>query len=54
MLILEQANAIVESTLKERFALAKEGCVIEAKYSDLFMLAVFCVFWLTFAVLGMQ
>jgi hypothetical protein len=28
MLILEQANHIVESTLKERFALAKEGCVL--------------------------
>lgn len=54
MLILEQANAIVESTLKERFALAKEGCVIEAKYSDLLIFAVFCDFWLTKAVLGLQ
>lgn len=38
MIILEQANRIVETTLKERFALAKEGCVQAEKYCDSFVL----------------
>jgi hypothetical protein len=47
MIILEQANHIVESTLKERFALAKEGYVGEALESEPTIDLVLAVFWLT-------